>query len=363
MKMILMALILLVSAPSLALECRLGDFLVNLFFGRPYPYDLNVLLAERSERVLLESVRPKGAVPYNGRLFQQLKSRKDLNWSYLGLSAPQLKNALQGTKVEKIIHLADGGANTAYLVSWKNGAHGIFKPRLNARDRIKVKHEVSMGDPMNEVVSFVVDRHYGFGLTPPTIFIQLPGEKQSVTGSLMLFSPGDIKWLDHNLASHNDDLLMLDLFDYLIQNSDRHMGNMLVHPLTKKLVAIDHGITFWQGERFLKKLYPDGNAYPFQVDPELKFRYWDPIKNDFALAEKGRSQERISRQDHLVQFFKTPEGEQILNRLKLTDEDQLVQVLKHEIPELTENELRSYVTRLMLRQKLLLEHLQRFGIQ
>jgi hypothetical protein len=66
---------------------------------------------------------------------------------------------------------------------------------------------------------------------------------------------------DERYGSSHDDVRRAAAFDYLIGNTDRHMGNWLVRPTPHgdKLALIDHGLAF-------PDRHPDGReAYNFEI--------------------------------------------------------------------------------------------------
>lgn len=125
-----------------------------------------------------------------------------------------------------------GGVNESLFVELKDDGAGVFKPVEG--DSIYHFHERA---------AYLVDRFLGFNFVPPTTIREIDGR----TGSLQRFI-GDAKSGKELLGEEkekipDDEKMKLNIFDFLISNTDRHSGNYLVKD--GRIVAIDHGYSFY----------------------------------------------------------------------------------------------------------------------
>ena len=89
----------------------------------------------------------------------------------------------------------------------------------------------STRSPYNERAAYLVNLVLGLKLVPPTVLCLVEGEVASA-----------MKWVRGGLP-HISRPPLLDLFDYLIDNNDRHYGNWLVNGCGK-VWAIDNAFAF-----------------------------------------------------------------------------------------------------------------------
>lgn len=117
---------------------------------------------------------------------------------------------------------------TAFKTTLSNGVKAIVKP----------KDESSFSNPRAEVLAYLVDQFFKFELVPPTTLIQYKGRETSIQlfvdlptqekSPYEVFGPVQYKQL---------------IFDYIINNWDRHEGNYLVVN-RNEVISIDHGGAF-----------------------------------------------------------------------------------------------------------------------
>lgn len=136
---------------------------------------------------------------------------------------------LLNAKVLKMEHLG-GGINETVLATLEGGIKAVFKTsdmRLDAE---------------REVGAWQVAKLVGLeDIVPPSVVRSIGGEK----GVMMKFWDGKLakSFKDDKEAYDGDqDLHRAAMFDYVIGNTDRHMGNWLVG--NGKLQLIDHGFSF-----------------------------------------------------------------------------------------------------------------------
>jgi len=122
-------------------------------------------------------------------------------------------------------------------VEIKDDGKGIFRPDGFMYERLEKKEDLRTEF---ELLAFSIDKILGFGLVPPTVFREVGGQK----GTLQMFiENGKIagsygrNWPE---AVNEQDIFRAAVFDLLINAQDRHEGNFLVDPVSKKIWLIDH---------------------------------------------------------------------------------------------------------------------------
>lgn len=129
-----------------------------------------------------------------------------------------------------------GGVTESYLLTFADGTRGVFKPQI--------AHRVC--DAGAEVAAYRTDRLLGVNRVPLTVEYAWHGRP----GSLQYYVEGA------GLFSKEPVEAEIQLFDLLIGNDDRHLGNRLL--VSGRQVAIDHGSSFretrYLAEPLLKRL-------------------------------------------------------------------------------------------------------------
>jgi hypothetical protein len=163
---------------------------------------------------------------------------------------------LKSAEIDKIQSLG-GGITSSQLVTFKDGSKGVFKPR----------------DPKNwasnyrtEVLSYQVDKIFGFDLIPETVERTINGKR----GSLQRFKQGELgKNLDAdhlNPSAFNKQKVM----DFLLDHRDRHGGNYL---MTRKdnIVSIDNSLSFTgRGHNYTELPFIEDRMVSFMASTEGK---------------------------------------------------------------------------------------------
>jgi uncharacterized membrane protein YqaE (UPF0057 family) len=185
---------------------------------------------------------------------------------------------LKSAEVEKIDGLG-GGITSSYLITFKDGSKGVFKPKDPGQWASNYR---------TEVLSYQVDKAFGFDLIPETVERTIKGKH----GSLQRFKQGDmgveVDPTDINVNAYNKQKVM----DFLLDHRDRHGGNYLV---TKKgnIVSIDNSLSF------------TGRGHNYSELPMIEER--------------------------MVNFMTSTEGKAIMKRMKKTDRKKLAKDMEEYI--------------------------------
>lgn len=173
----------------------------------------------------------------------------------------------------EIIHIEKigTGASGAKLITLDNEVQGVLKT-----------NDSWNADVLNEVGAYHVDKVFGFNMVPLTVTKKIGDDFASV----QLFVR-DAKMAGQVEFSSivKEELGKLDTLDFLLQNTDRQGGNFLVSK-EGKVIAIDHGLT-------------------------MKFADTMPLYEI----------------DDMRAFFRSQEGIELMERLKVIDDDLIIDSL------------------------------------
>ena len=163
----------------------------------------------------------------------------------------------------------ESGINKAFVVKFKDGTKGIFKPKFGEQNSLRWMLTDKGDDGFlytREVMAFNLDDQFlKWNIVPETVERTVNGK----IGSLQ-------KWItEKNVTVAHDvnrisvldtfrktqDAEKMYLFDVLIGNADRHAGNYLINNSTFKGFAIDNGNSFRETTKLANpvwfKLRPD----------------------------------------------------------------------------------------------------------
>ena len=155
------------------------------------------------------------------------------------------------------------------VLTFEDGTKGLWKPHK----------EVYGSNYRAEVLAYEIDQKFGFNLVPPTVERQIGRQK----GSVQFFESEATNYGNFWFANKSD-IDKQSLFDYLIDNRDRHDGNYLVDK-SNRVISIDNGMSF------------TGKGYYIKNFKEREFQ--------------------------ISQFLETEDGQRVLQRLKQTPLDDL----------------------------------------
>ena len=197
--------------------------------------------------------RPKGSVAPSQFLPDELSQREA--WEeFLGSAEIVGRRQLKGSEAVTepwVLTLKKGDLTRRAL--WKNaqGRRGGFWEGWNY-----------------EVAAYLLDKHLGLGMVPPTVERRFDGEK----GSCQLWIDDCMTLRDREekkvkmpiikIFGWNRATYIQRFWDNLIANEDRHMNQILITP-DWRMILIDHSRSFRSSARFTKGLLftaknPDG---------------------------------------------------------------------------------------------------------
>ena len=180
------------------------------------------------------------------------------------------------------------GVNLSRKVVLDDGTVAIWKPHL----------EVWASNYRAEVLAYEIDRKFGFGIVPPTVERVVDGYK----GSIQLWKKGHKEAAKLKVQEKNK----LSLFDYLINNRDRHSDNLLISP-QGDAIAIDHGLSFTGIH---------GNfARPFPERREEIFEFLNS-KEGRVIFAKLKDLDLISFQKDAASYLGRADAENMVERIK-----------------------------------------------
>lgn len=179
------------------------------------------------------------------------------------------------SKIEKVFtYSREDSAGRAKRITLKDGTIGIYKNESNSHTFIEA-----------EVLAYELSKLFDFITIPKTRFVHMLEEK----GSFQEFI--EAQSIENAMQISELEWLYLQAFDHLIDNHDRHIGNLL-RKKNGDLILIDHSKSFG-GKEILSISSPD-NALP-----------------DFLFVKDKLDQltgiDKI-RVDEYFQFFSTKEG-------------------------------------------------------
>jgi hypothetical protein len=191
---------------------------------------------------------------------------------------------------------------TAELVSSRQlgGSEAVTKPWVLVLKKGDVTHQGLWKNAQGrmggywegwnyEIAAYLLDKHIGLGMVPPTVERRFQGERGSCQywiDNSMSLRDRDKKNIKMPLAknfSWNRATYMQRLFDNLIANEDRHTNNVFI-TADWRMVLIDHSRSFRMSGRFTKTLlYSAKNPEGPRLMSELPRALVEKIKAlDFA---------------------------------------------------------------------------------
>jgi len=191
--------------------------------------------------------------------------------------------------VLKAPELVEDGCSTVYkLRDCHDNELAIFKPIDNENPRA----------PFNELAAYLIDQ--GWAGVPATGLVYFPVvNDEPKFGSVQEFLRGSESGADFGTGMFDvEDVHKIGILDMRIMNCDRHSGNMLFCPKTKRLLPIDHGLSFPSASTELGNasfdwlLFPQAKQ-PFSAETLKQIEAID-IESDLGMLQKlGMSEDSL----------------------------------------------------------------------
>lgn len=226
---------------------------------------------------------------------------------------------------------------TAEVVSSEQmgGSEAVTKPWILTLEKGEVTHrglwknaQGRMGGYWEgwtyEIAAYLLDKHLGLGMVPPTVERRFRGERGSCQywiDDSMSLRDRDEKRIKMPLAknfSWNRATYLQRFFDNLIANEDRHKNNVFIAP-DWRMILIDHSRSFRTSGRFVKTLlYSAKNPEGPKLMSELPR----------AIVDKVRSLDLAGIKAVVGEYLTDAEIEAVLVRrdLILQEIDRLIKV-------------------------------------
>lgn len=192
-----------------------------------------------------------------------------------------------------------GSSNEVRFIDLKDDGSAIFKPESGEDPELRLAIQAGTYHK-RERAAYLVSKFLDMGLVPPTVVREIDGE----IGSAQEFIPdaniAKYVEIDKNDQQLKEDLIKLWLFDYIIWNSDRHGGNLLLKE--SSAIAIDNGLSF--GASHLRTFK---GFYGLEIPDHIK-QIFINVSNEGLLLK--------ILQDLLVELIPSAEAEACVSRIQ-----------------------------------------------
>lgn len=188
------------------------------------------------------------------------------------LSSPE-ERALTFNEIAQIRKLKCGN-RMMDLVEMKDDGSAIFKKCSD----VSMKYERACS---------LIDLFLGFDFVPPTVIREINGEVGSAQHYIEN-APTSYELTEHERkAIPKKELLKLDIFDYIVNNEDRHDNNYLIK--NDKIYAIDNEFTF-------SEQYSDYARHNWERHGTMNIMVPQEIKDKLASFVGSESKKRILKE-------------------------------------------------------------------
>lgn len=220
--------------------------------------------------------------------------------------ADNLKNAPL-----KSFELMDTGDSVSevYLVTLANGQKAVFKPYA---EHWKSKHPIhaAIANPLSEVMAYEFGKTLQTTLVPVTVMREINGMKGSLQAfvkmTTLLYSYSEMQnpelyRLAHRIVHEpmEEQKKVIQLFDYLIFNTDRHPGNLrlswVIYPKVDPRSQVGEGsgfVAYDNGAAFQNQILAKGNYKPSR--PVLDKKNLGIYKEFFKALKEILTDEKIT---------------------------------------------------------------------
>jgi len=245
---------------------------------KKYPIDNCILKLSR-----IISLNSKTKFTLSRRVPQEVSSRQLLE---SGLQRSQLSYSALNPLMGRVINPVEDTLKSAPIVGYSRIGRGRSKAVIIKFDDEtsgvwKPHKEVKMSDYRTEVLNYEFDQLFGFHAVPPTVERVIDGE----IGSVQLFKRNISKF-----EENKQELSKMDFFDFINNHKDR-LDDNFDFDAQGKVVLMDNAESFSYPSMLISKLYE-------------------------FLIKKKIFKKKVER---MRVFVKSPQGKEILEKMKLTD--------------------------------------------
>ena len=208
---------------------------------------------------------------------------------------PTLTEMLESSPATSDVPLG-GGINESRVVTLQTPTgplRGVFKPKSGEAEGVRPGIETGTSYA-RERMAYRLDQATGLGLVPPTVVREVGGRG---IGSFQMFAEDAFK-----LSAGKHDVLdrtsfeKLRMFDFIVGNSDRHSGNLLLRKIGDRWhpVAIDNGLIAASRppSRFITAIDPSFHEFGSEALEWL--RAVDGPRIARIMAEEGMDRQSIT---------------------------------------------------------------------
>lgn len=201
-----------------------------------------------------------------------------------------------------------GGINVIALLELKNDGKALFKYRdIDNREEL---------DRMKcERACYLTDLFLKFNLIPPTVIRTIEEKKHWFMGEMYYgtaqqyvenaLTGAEVKRKKENWPM--EEVVKMDIFDYIVNNHDRHNGNWLIKD--GKIYGIDNEFTFTYDSRLPPQFHLDEHGTLGLVVPEeTKKRLNEFVTNQEVRGVLRELLSELILQEHIDQMFRRAEG-------------------------------------------------------
>lgn len=317
-------------------------------------------------------IRFPGQKPKDPKYLAHIQKDSNLNQKFRSGTAAELATKLKKAPVSMVMDLSSG-VNKSFLVRYENGAVGVFKPQLSSEQKkFLFQEDIPYGDSKNEAIAVALDRMLGMNLHPNSAYVELEFGGTRQKGFFSLFEPNTqpaylVKAQNSSEAKFQK--VETDLFDYLIENSDRNYTNILARS-DGSLVPIDPGISFEDGVQYAKQKMEAEKKW-IGDDEAQQGRTWmdrdlerDPVNwgvwdRDRILSNFGKTLGGAQDPSALKQYLDSDRGIAWIKKLEALDFQKFETQTRALGLDLTKDELKHYYEFVSERRDRLLKDLKR----
>ena len=199
-------------------------------------------------------------------------------------------NSQSNNRVFKETFDYDGKTVVGYMKPWDEERNGVYL-FPNSKLKFSLNNKISQSE--REVATYNLDEVMGFGLVPPTCFVERvidkdlghtqKGTEQLGVSGIPLMKLGYDKSIEYyeTKPEFRKNIQKLGVFDFIVGNMDRHKNNVILGD-DNQIYAIDNGLTFPYQNGFVD----DEGMVTFGIrSASFQFMFKTPDQLDFNGTE------------------------------------------------------------------------------